>query len=110
MSLCDLRPGRVRRPGRVVLRVGRRAAATPVLAATLLAAPGAMAGTTPVQPKMGEPLAGLTEEQLQRFLDGRTVHDLDIGPDGAVWVRAVDDVDRGPVSTYVITPEAMVAD
>jgi hypothetical protein len=45
----------------------------------------------------------------QRFLDGRTVHDLDAGPDGSVWVRAEDaSTDgQGPIHTYVITPEAV---
>ncbi|MHC5023113.1 MAG: di-heme oxidoredictase family protein [Planctomycetota bacterium] len=40
-------------------------------AALVVVTTAASAGTAPVQPKMGESLAGLTPDQIQRFLDGR---------------------------------------
>jgi hypothetical protein len=62
-------------------------------------------------------IANFDGQSLTRYLPGRCIYAIDVGPDGSVWLHAGEGADfngsggavLGPIETYVITPEAVVA-
>lgn len=54
-------------------------------------------------------LARFDGESWDPFLAGRCIWDLDLAPDGSVWVVASAPGFASEIDTYVITPEAVAA-